>query len=62
MFMLAVVVDLVNMLVVKVQVDLVVEEMELDMMIQEIMELQILEVVVAVDQCLLQVALVDQEL
>jgi hypothetical protein len=57
--MLAVVVELVKTLVVKVQADLVAEEMELDTMIQEIMEQRILVAVVAVDQCLLLAEQVD---
>tara|TARA_R100000742_G_C4244556_1_gene63688 strand:- start:51 stop:230 length:180 start_codon:yes stop_codon:yes gene_type:complete len=59
--MLVVVVELVKTLVVKVQADLVAEEMELDTMIQEIMEQRILVAAVAVDQCLRLAEQVAQE-
>ena len=59
-FMLAVVVELVKMLVVKVQVDQEAVVLELVLMIQEMQDVRIPVAVAVVDQFLLQAALVDQ--
>tara|TARA_R110000787_G_scaffold268159_1_gene374589 strand:+ start:552 stop:812 length:261 start_codon:yes stop_codon:yes gene_type:complete len=59
-FMLAVEVELVKMLVVKVQVDQEAVVLELVLMIQEMQDVRIPVAVAVVDQFLLQAALVDQ--